>query len=132
MSDVTIHDNSRLTELLDVRGITLGRHIFIVGDLSMTRQSLIAHELVHVMQVNQLGVFRFYTSYVWQFVKNYCRLLMNRNWEADEYGSRWTGAYRSIKYEVQARRESSKPFYRKAAKELIRRQLCENGGPAAK
>ncbi len=75
-----------------VRAVTLGRWVFLchrelVGDYS----ELLAHELVHVLQYERLGLSRFW----WGYVSEYMRLLFKTR--------RHEVAYGAISYERQAR-----------------------------
>ncbi len=87
------------TVLLDVpwlpgtfAGVTLGRYILLArpqrDDGSST---LIAHELVHVDQWTQRGVFGFLVWYLGDF------------WRQLRTRRRWMPAYRAVRAEVQAR-----------------------------
>jgi len=53
--------------LRGVAGITLGRRIYIEGD---DVAAVLRHELVHVRQIRRLGLFRFYWSYIREYVAN--------------------------------------------------------------
>lgn len=78
----------------NVVGITLGRTIFLseqyVTSSSARVERLLRHELVHVRQVNQLGLFRF----LWRYVAEYVRNL--------RAGMPSAEAYRNISFEVEA------------------------------
>jgi hypothetical protein len=50
-----------------VAGITLGRRIYIEGG---NVEAILRHELVHFRQIQRLGVFRFYWSYVREYATN--------------------------------------------------------------
>jgi len=53
--------------LRGVAGITLGRRIYIEdGDVA----AVLRHELVHVRQIQRLGLWRFYWSYIREYVTN--------------------------------------------------------------
>lgn len=72
-----------------VAGITLGRRIYlhhVVEDLGR----LVRHELAHVRQIERLGVFRFYVTYVGEYAAN--------RWKGMPSGE----AYRRISLEEQA------------------------------
>ncbi len=64
-----------LTSILNVEGITFGRHIFVQpkyvrrDDKSrlQIRRKLIAHELVHVLQYQMVGFAKFLFNYVRDF-----------------------------------------------------------------
>ena len=70
-----------------VAGITLGRRIYIEGS---NAAAILRHELVHVRQIQSLGLWRFY----WRYVREYA-------------ANRWRGlpsgeAYRRISLEREA------------------------------
>ena len=70
-----------------VAGITLGRRVYIEGgDVEGT----LRHELVHVRQIERLGAFRFYWSYLREYVSNRRR------------GMKSAEAYRMISLEQEA------------------------------
>lgn len=74
-----------------VVAITLGRRIYVARELASAElEKLLRHELVHVRQVQRLGLVRFYVLYVVEFFRN-LRAGMN----ASE-------AYRRISFEVEA------------------------------
>lgn len=53
--------------LRGVAGITLGRRIYIEGgDVA----AVLRHELVHVRQIERLGLWRFYWSYLREYAAN--------------------------------------------------------------
>jgi hypothetical protein len=58
----------RLFLLSDVAGITLGRRIYIDGSRDVVRS--VRHELIHVRQIAELGVVRFYWRWVSEYVSN--------------------------------------------------------------
>lgn len=80
-----------------VIAITLGRTIYVAhvfdGD---ELERLLRHELAHVRQILQLGVFRFYARYV----KEYVTLRLRRVPAAE--------AYRRISFEVEAYAEEER------------------------
>jgi hypothetical protein len=53
--------------LRGVAGITLGRRIYIEGP---NVEAILRHELVHVRQIQRLGLFRFYGGYLREYVAN--------------------------------------------------------------
>lgn len=55
--------------LRDVVGITLGRRIYLDGGRANVVRML-RHELVHVRQIQRMGVCRFYWSYVREYLGN--------------------------------------------------------------
>lgn len=72
-----------------VAGITLGRRIYLdSGVAGMGR--LLRHELVHVRQIERLGVVRFYSTYVREYLRN------------RRSGSSPSEAYRRISLEIEA------------------------------
>jgi hypothetical protein len=73
--------------LRGVAGITLGRRVYIEGG---DVESILRHELVHVRQIQRLGLFRFYWSYVREYVSNRRR------------GMNAADAYRAISLEEEA------------------------------
>ena len=75
----------------DVVAITLGRTIFLRrAEINAKTNRLLRHELVHVRQVNQLGMPRFLWRYAVEFVRHFAR---ERNINR---------AYRLISFEVEA------------------------------
>lgn len=75
----------------DVVAITLGRRIYLsarAGEAAAER--LLRHELVHVQQINRLGLFRFYWLYVTEFLRN-----LRAGMTSEE-------AYRRISFEQEA------------------------------
>ena len=79
--------------LRGVAGITLGRRIYIEGG---NAEAILRHELVHVRQIRRLGVFRFYWSYVREYLAN-----RQRGMNAAE-------AYRMISLEQEAYAEETR------------------------
>jgi hypothetical protein len=54
-----------------VAAITLGRRVYIASDVAEAElERIIRHELVHVRQVAELGVIRFYWRYLREYVAN--------------------------------------------------------------
>lgn len=73
--------------------ITLYPFILLTDDLELAKRlRILHHELVHIDQIRRLGVLRFYTTYVWEFVCNFVRF---RNWR---------DAYLGISFEDEAYR----------------------------
>jgi hypothetical protein len=68
--------------------ITLGRRIYI--DAEHYTAAVVRHELVHVRQAGELGMLRFLTRYVLEYVRN-----RRRGMPHDE-------AYRAISFEAEA------------------------------
>ena len=60
--------------------VTLGCGIYFSG--TAMYQSLLTHELVHVAQIEQHGIFKFYLLYICQFLVN---LYKFKNWEKAYY-----------------------------------------------
>jgi hypothetical protein len=78
----------------DVIGITLGRRIYlshrIAARTDASLERLLRHELVHVAQVNRLGLFRFLFAYVTEFLRHFWRVRSVSR------------AYRLISFEIEA------------------------------
>jgi hypothetical protein len=75
----------------DVAAITLGRRIYVRAELaSASFERLLLHELMHVRQVQELGLMRFLWRYVTEFLRHWRRL---RSFNA---------AYRAISVEIEA------------------------------
>lgn len=78
----------------DVIGITLGRRIYLSPSIAQRSEEYVArllrHELVHVAQVNRLGLLVFLWRYVSEFARHY--------WRVRSIGR----AYRMISFEVEA------------------------------
>ncbi len=73
-------------------GMTLGRLILLRRDDDRSGGcKLLAHELVHVQQFAQIGVTRFLSSYLREYLSNLVRLKSHAQ------------AYRAISFEVEAR-----------------------------
>src|SRR5690242_20220765 len=49
-----------------VDGITIGRRIY----MNCEDETLLRHELVHVRQIARVGVIRFYSRYVVEYIRN--------------------------------------------------------------
>lgn len=49
-------------------GITLPWGVFILRE-RLRDHALIAHERVHVEQIQRMGILRFYLTYVWQWLR---------------------------------------------------------------
>ena len=73
--------------LRGVAGITLGRRIYIEG---ANPESILRHELVHVRQIQRLGLVRFYWTYIREYAANLRRGLSSAE------------AYRRISLEEEA------------------------------
>lgn len=78
----------------DVIGITLGRRIYLSRSIESHSDDyvsrLLRHELVHVAQVNRLGLLVFLWRYVSEFARHYWRVRS------------FSRAYRMISFEVEA------------------------------
>ena len=78
-------------------GITLGHHVFLAENVSDDGASaLIAHELTHVRQWDDLGAWRFSTRYISSFLRSFLRTRS------------WNQSYRAIPTEVEARDEATR------------------------
>ncbi len=74
------------------QGMTLGRFILLRRDDDRSGHStLVAHELAHVAQYAQLGVFRFWWRYLREYGVSLWHLRSHRQ------------AYRAVSFEVEAR-----------------------------
>jgi len=81
---------------LKIDGLTIGRLIFIRKNyLDIT---LLAHELVHVLQYNQIGFFKFIYKYL-------------------KYNNKY--GYRKNPFEIEAYKKQSSLFFRSWAKNII-------------
>lgn len=86
---------SKLFRLRMFRGceaVTLPWAIYFATDEASTDKATVAHEVVHVMQRDAIGPFRFYFDYFCQYLRG-----LWLTWSHD-------GAYRQISYEVEAYR----------------------------
>lgn len=98
-----------LTRLMMAEGVTFGSSIFIDSkfllrdkdDRPIVSRSLLAHEIVHVMQYRKSGFFGFLKNYVVYFLKGYTKRgkLNAKNWYA---------AYLDIPQEKEAREYAAK------------------------
>ncbi len=97
-----------VTNLLMVDGITIGRHVFINPKLvSRDRRNLLtisktlmAHELVHVIQYQRLGFWKFLSVYVRDFWKIFKK---KKKWNLRS----WFESYLEVPHEVEAREIAS-------------------------
>ena len=80
--------SSIMPKILKVDAITL--YPFILYRSEEPSETLIRHELVHVEQIERIGVFRFYTSYLLEYLSY--RIA----------GDSKTTAYNKISYEKEA------------------------------
>lgn len=77
-------------------GMTLGRTILLAREVGADGDSaLLAHELVHVRQWNELGIVGFSGRYLSSFARN---LVRHRRWKA---------AYHDIDAELEAKQETT-------------------------
>ncbi|OWY61801.1 hypothetical protein B7486_61850 [cyanobacterium TDX16] len=76
-------------------GITVGNRIMLRKGHEQKEQ-LIAHELVHVRQFQELGIPRFFARYLTEYAKGIVKL------------RKLHPAYRAISFEVEAREEASR------------------------
>lgn len=75
----------------NVAAITLGRRIWIARELPPAElEMLLRHELVHVRQMERLGVFVFVLRYLGEYARNRLR------------GMSHDAAYRAISFEAEA------------------------------
>ena len=75
-----------------IQGMTLGRVVLLLRDDDRSgRRVLLAHELVHVEQYDELGTARFLWRYVREYVSNLLSLRNHRQ------------AYEAISFEAEAR-----------------------------
>lgn len=95
----TVHENSWLPVLLGIvvrpLAITFGTHIFLRRKVNLdieSKEHLLRHEMVHVLQYLDLGFFLFY----WFYVTDWLRAM----WLTRGKGSE---AYRKIRFEQEAR-----------------------------
>ena len=65
--------------------------VFFSGSQAEVDPRTLNHELVHVEQIERLGLLKFYVSYLWHYLKN---LIKYRNHDL---------AYHNIPFEVEAR-----------------------------
>ena len=98
-----------LAKFLKIEGITIGRRIFIKPQ-NITRNSkaklklpelLAAHEIVHVLQYQRLGFFRFFKQYLENYWKN---LRSKKKWDLAARHQ----AYLEIPFEIEAREIADK------------------------
>lgn len=83
---------SSLCERFGVDGIVLYPYVHIKGEYLETKDStLLAHEMVHVLQIKSNGAFYFYLSYTLEYLFNRLK------------GQSKLDAYLNISYEKQAR-----------------------------
>jgi len=63
------HYNHFLPKLLNVSGITLGKHVYYRMDSQYISERLRRHEMVHVEQYKKFGFYRFLYLYVKEYFK---------------------------------------------------------------
>lgn len=93
-----------LTNILFVDGITLGKYIFVAPKFVWRdhksklkiRHKLIAHELVHVIQYQQFGFWRFIRKYIGDFWKIFKQ---KEKWNFKT----WVESYLELPQEIEAR-----------------------------
>lgn len=94
-----------ITKILSVHGITIGRHIFIKPEIMKfdkktkrlrINKNLLAHEVAHVVQYQQLGFFGFLNKYLKDYFSS---LSKKRKWHSVAR----TEAYWDIPHEIEAR-----------------------------
>ena len=98
-----------VTRLMMAEGITFGSHIFIDPKFllkdkkgrDVISRSLLAHEIVHVMQYEKAGVFGFLKNYVGHFLAGYLK-------KGNLNAKNWYAAYLAIPDEVEAREYAAK------------------------
>ena len=98
-----------VTNLLNIDGITIGRHILIRPSLIYRNsdnqiclsKKLLVHEITHVLQYQKEGFFGFLFNYFNEYFKNIKR---RKNWNSN---SRMY-AYLDIPHEIEARDSASK------------------------
>lgn len=72
-----------------VAGITLGRRVYVDGTHPGVDR-IVRHELVHVRQIGEIGVARFYGKWIWEYIALRARGLPSHE------------AYRRISFEAEA------------------------------
>lgn len=78
-------------------GLTFGRYVFVKpGHFDESLSELMAHELVHVRQFAELGLIRFVSRYVTEYLRNLLELKSHR------------AAYLAISFEIDARENADK------------------------
>jgi hypothetical protein len=90
MMRVRLRYSSRIARLLDRDAITLYPFVLVAHSKAEVPRYLVEHEFVHVRQVRALGWWRFYVSYVWEYLGHLI-------W----FGSR-AKAYRAVSFEIEA------------------------------
>lgn len=80
----------KLPILRNFSAITLGRFVFFKEPQETVSHELIVHEQVHLKQIAEIGIIRFYISYLLYFFAGIVRF------------SSWNQAYNQIPFEVEA------------------------------
>ncbi len=99
----------RLPLLRNYSAIVLGSYCFLKEQDPSDR--LIGHELVHIEQWQRIGIFRFYASYLLQYVWNLLRFRNHDN------------AYREISFEREAYEREYDPDIQKRVREIKCKRL---------
>lgn len=89
---VYVYYNQPLPLLFGAIGITLGRHVFIAFPKDLAKETRVFHhEMVHVKQIADTGLVKWYLRYAIDFLKSYRKP-----------GVSWKEAYLSIPAEIEA------------------------------
>ena len=88
--------NSKIPKLIGVGGITLYPFVCVAYTKEDCSHTLIRHELIHVRQIKEVGFFKFYISYIWQY-------LLGRF-----QGLNHSESYLAISFEVEAYQNQNK------------------------
>lgn len=105
---VKIRYNHWIPKVLGVSAITLYPYILIKFPREPHFPRVLKHEMQHVRQVREIGWWKFYFSYLWEWFKN---LLEHRNHKS---------AYVFIPYEVEAYKLEVEKFTDAEREELHR------------
>ncbi len=105
---IYVHKGARLlTSMLAIDGITFGNSVFVHpryskrksnGHLYISKE-LLAHELAHVFQYQQVGKVAFLKKYMRDFWKEF---RIKKRWTMKA----WFEAYQRIPYEIEAREQA--------------------------
>jgi hypothetical protein len=90
--------DSYFAKILKVDGIVL--YPFVFFSAANPNQILINHEMIHVEQIKECGVVKFYMSYLWQYISFRFK------------GSGHYQAYMSISFEKEAYKNQTKDLSR--------------------
>ena len=86
-----IIENSSIPSFFGANGITLYPFVFLDRPFKQAKEDqLLGHEYVHVLQIRQMGVVKFYFNYLKEFAIN---LSKYRNFDK---------AYHNISFEIEA------------------------------